>query len=91
MNETNLTNGEIKEFRDKLNNVHIEFRSDLLFNNRFEIYSVLKDDNIIKIGDIKENGIVSDFFIDEDIIYVRYANILRGHDKVKIKKNVSIL
>ena len=88
MNESNLTNGEIKELRDKLNNEHIKFEPNLLNNNRFEIYSVLKDKSTIKIGDIEDSGIMSDFFIDDNMIYVRYANILRGHDKIKIKKNV---
>lgn len=88
MNKKNLLNGEINELRDKLNNEHIIFKSDLLNNNRYEIYSVKDEDKIIKIGDIEELGIVSDFFINDKHIYIRYANVLKSNNKIKIKKNV---
>jgi len=88
MNNKNLLNGEINELRDKLDNEHIIFKPDLLNNNRYEIYSVKNGDKIIKIGDVDEPGIVSDFFINDKHIYIRYANILKNNNGIKIKKNV---
>jgi hypothetical protein len=88
MNNKNLLNGEINELRDKLDNEHIIFKSNLLNNNRYEIYSVKNGDKIIKIGDVDEPGIISDFFINDKHIYIRYANILKNNNGIKIKKNV---
>ena len=79
-------NGEIKEFRNKLNHEHILAKPNLLPINKYEIYSVVKNNETTKIGDLSEQGIVSEFFIDNDEIYIRYANILKKYNDIQIKK-----
>lgn len=102
-----LNNGKIKTFKDKLDNTHFDLGTDnetyaskkkmynmnqLLENSRFEIYSVLTNNNkILNVGDKFENGFISDFFINTDDIYVRFVHIISKDNNICLKKNCSLI
>lgn len=91
-----LSNGTIKQFRDKYDNAHLNSLYDIeLGNNTFgrhEIYSVEnKNNEILTIGDSTENGIISDFFIVNNNIHVRYNTIIMKESNIKIKKTCNKL
>lgn len=86
-----LSNGTIKEFRDKMDNTHLKSLNDVELGEktfgRHEIYSVEdKNSKTLTIGDSTENGIISDFFIVNDNIHVRYNHIIMKESDIKIKK-----
>lgn len=86
-----LKNGNISQFRDKLNNEHIDVDTNLEIRNgcidRYEIYSVFSNSKLYTIGDLSDNGIISDFFVVNDEIYVRFTNVLKNDKGVKLKKH----
>lgn len=82
-----LINGEIIEFRNKLNNEHLSYNINLLNNDMYEIYSIINNGSKITIGDDIDNGIVSDFFIsNENELYMRYNIVLKDLTGVELKK-----
>jgi len=87
-----MKNGKVKTFRDKLDNKHIDVDSHAPITtldcfDRYEIYSVIsQNDKPCTIGDTLEYGIVSDFFIVKENIYVRYTRIIKNESDIKLKK-----
>ena len=89
MVNSSLKNGLVKFERDKLDNSHIERNPNHVLSDsgRFEIYSVLDSNNrVYTIGDTLDNGIISDFFIANEEIYIRHAHIIKTQSEVKLKK-----
>jgi len=84
-----FNNGIIESFRDKFDNTHINTETPVSKKDsfRYEIYSVLNDNNIkYTVGDVNEDGIISDFFITNNEIYVRYNRIIQNDKGIKLKK-----
>ena len=85
-----LNNGIIESYRDKFDNTHISDLGTPISKKdtfRYEIYSVLNDNNIkYTVGDVNDDGIVSDFFITNNNIYVRYNRIIQNDKGIKLKK-----
>jgi hypothetical protein len=99
-----FNNGKILSFRNKLDNSHFESIDDLhefyhcnkhgiIFNTlitdqRFEIYSIIKDNVSYKIGEKYDNGIITGFFIHGNNLYIRVTHIVEKLDgEVKLKIN----
>lgn len=89
--KNDFINGTIKQFRDKYDNTHLNTIYDVELGKktfgRHEIYSVEdKNNNILTIGDSTQNGIISDFFIVNNNIHIRYNIIIMNESNIKIKK-----
>lgn len=84
-----FNNGIIESFRDKFDNTHINTETPVSMKDsfRYEIYSVLNDNNIkYTVGDVNEDGIISDFFVTNNEIYIRYNRIIQNDKGIKLKK-----
>ena len=89
-NKNTFNNGTIQSYRDKFDNKHILDKNTPVSTKdtfRYEFYSVLNTNGEVQtVGDVNDNGIVSDFFIANNDIYVRYNRIVQNEKGIKLKK-----